>query len=377
MKRFFFIISAIFLTTNADALTITCQNIGDISCTIDESLYAPKSCNEIKKTDLDNDNYLYLTRKLFDNCSNQIRSFFKNSKCPAIQRFYLTNNELIAYCITNTTIKQIYINEETDTWSYAHKRCIGSKGKWNTDTQTCNCDDLEGTKEVNNECLCEKNKEKQKYYNMLLSGCETLADGVYYAGTKTKIYGFYKDLSESDRLNSCGVTGGNWNDKNNECICDSDTLNMEPNSTKYFCNCKDGYDYRNPLEKSDGCILKNEIDEYTQSETPKKTEPENKATDTNTGATDATGTVNTDINDATGGDAYESQNENEKSDISDKLKSAQDALTAAQDKENSLANRLLGQPRQRVLVQCRPHPQSQNKTQTRTQNNKCVHISLP
>lgn len=248
-----------FITTDpSNKLIITCENKGDINCKLPagHNLTPLTDCTKLKKDLITETNVLYINAATFDKCSDQIGKNIDKSSCPAIQRVFLGERSYLLYCITNPNIEVRYTNQQTDAWSYEHKRCVGSWGEWKNGE--CDCSALDGAENVDNECMCTKNK-KQKYYNKLWSGCETLEDGVYQAGTKTKILGFWEDLSKIDRANSCSPSGGKWSgNEKNECIC-SPTLNMEPDSNGYFCNCKEGYDYTDPMAKSNGCSLKSEI----------------------------------------------------------------------------------------------------------------------
>lgn len=244
-------------------LIITCENKGDINCKLpDDYILKPLTdCKELKKDLITDKNILRLNANTFNNCNN-IGPSIANSKCPAIQRVFIGQSDYVLYCITNPNIEVRYTNEQTDKWSYAQKKCVGSWGKWKNGE--CDCSALDGTENINNECICTKNKN-QKYYNKLWSGCETLQDEVYQAGTHTKIFGFWENLSKIDRLNSCPPSGGTWGGKgNNVCKCNP-RLNLEPDDSAYFCNCKAGYDYKNPLAKTDGCEPINNIQGYHDS----------------------------------------------------------------------------------------------------------------
>ena len=248
-------------------LIITCENKGDINCELpnNHGLKTVEKCNELSKKNLSTD-VLYLDSKSFKNCSEQIQNFVTSTKCPALQRAFVGQSKYILFCIDNPKIEIRHKSEQTDSWSYAKKQCVGSWGEWDDNTQSCNCNALDGTTLVGNECLCTSNN-KQKYYSKLWAGCETLRDGVSYAGTTTKIYGLYSNLSDMDRANSCPPSGGTWGGKGkNECLCNHE-LNMELDSTGYFCNCKADYDYQDPMAKSDGCIPKKDISNYSSSDT--------------------------------------------------------------------------------------------------------------
>ncbi|MBQ6027289.1 MAG: hypothetical protein IJL21_01940 [Alphaproteobacteria bacterium] len=246
-----------FIMNTSDKLIITCKNTGDINCKLSRDL-KPTSCEELKKDTITETNILYIDGNVFDNCGSQITKSLDKSKCPAIQTAFVGDRKYLLFCINNPNIEVRYTDEPTDTWSYAKKQCVGSWGEWDEEKQECNCTKLEGAEAVGYECQCTHNAN-QKYYNKLWTGCETLKDGAYIAGTKTKAQGYGYDLREIDRANSCSPTGGTWQGStNNTCTCHTE-LNMELDDTGYFCNCKSGYDYTNPMAKSDGCSPKSEI----------------------------------------------------------------------------------------------------------------------
>lgn len=258
MKRFFFIISAIFLIINANALTITCTDTGDIDCKIPETnqVIPITNCEDIKK--INDSNILRYPYEMLTKCKEWNDFEYKNKNCPYVAHAYIKSQtpeeyDIIAFCITNKDVVLEYTDDQTTSWSYNQKKCVGSGGTWKNNS--CDCSNLTGTASVDNECLCTGNSQNQKYFGKLYSGCNTLKNGVTAAKEKTTITGFGNyDLKKIDKVNSCGPSGGEWSgpDKNT-CSCKED-LNMELAPSGYFCNCKQDYHYKDPLRKSQGCV---------------------------------------------------------------------------------------------------------------------------
>ena len=346
MKKVLSTVFFMCLAIDANALTFSCTKPG--LCQPKDEIVSITKCKDITKNYFDKNDYLHIPSSLWDSCKKQRDALFdtieagEHTNCSLINVITFPNKDNsentdnIYYCYGNQNIQiEFTAPQQTDSWSYAQKRCVGSGGEWTNNK--CDCKKLTGTTDVNNECICTQNKN-QKYYNKILTGCEQLKDGAINVMNGGKIYGFYSKLEDQDKQNSCSITGGSWVQKDNSCFCNSD-LGLELDNNKYFCNCKTGMDYTDPLKKAFGCISISDIPGYDMlSETSEKKEPEDEATGIESG-TDTKGDENTDIDDASGDDDNETQNENENPEISDKLKSAQDALAAAREKENSWANR--------------------------------------
>ena len=266
MKKFLFTILSYFCTiTSLWALAITCTYTGDTDCKISEmdKVTTIKSCADIKG--IDDSTILRYPYEMLEQCKDRENDEYKNKTCPYVAHAYVKakisspyndNYDIIAFCITNKDVVLEYTDDETTRWSYNQKKCVGSGGTWTNNS--CDCSKLNGTQSIDNECLCQNNKQ-QKYFGKLYSGCNTLKNGVTAANGKTIITGFGKyDLSTIDKVNSCAPSGGEWGgpDKNT-CSC-KENLNMVLDSSGYFCNCKSNYQYKNPLRKSQGCVSIND-----------------------------------------------------------------------------------------------------------------------
>ncbi len=270
MKKFVFSSFLCLITLPVfgnDILSITCENKAQDGCTLSENLAPIHDCSKISVTETD---YAYIDSETHNKCEKQIEAVTRgNKKCPAVQVVMIDigtgNVKKLLYCITNQNVVVKYTDDPTDTWSYAHKQCVGSWGIW--ENNRCKCDHLEGAQTVENECQC-TNNSNQKYYNKMVSGCATLENNVKQAGTNTILIGFDGfDLKDVDKLNSCPPSGGIWGGaQNNVCTCSPD-LNLKPDDTGYFCNCKEGYDYLDPMGKTNGCVPISQIDDINESTT--------------------------------------------------------------------------------------------------------------
>ncbi len=269
---FFFVIIASL--GHANAMAIHCKYVGDTDCTIEnkpQKITGNNDCNNIPQF-FDKDTILYIGHDAQGElaCSNKLHqaTYNQNSTCPQPRVFYQDDAQsLVLFCVNNDNVTITYDEGDPANFSYAHKQCIGSNGTWANGT--CDCGNLEGATLVNNECLCTDNPN-QKYYNATMTGCNTLADGVNAVwGSKGPLYvmGGSEDatLSRYDRANSCEISGGTYNGTfgdpslPNTCDC-TKAPNMRINSTEYFCECIEGYDYKDPTSKYLGCIPTSEID---------------------------------------------------------------------------------------------------------------------
>ena len=337
MRKFLFAVFALLITANAWSLTITCKDRADARCTIDPKFIKTQKCKDITKQS--SNSYLYLDMDSLRKCSKQLHTFLEKMQCSTnhIQAIGTTDG-YIWYCDNDINITLTYANEKTDNWSYAQKRCVGSSGDWKNGQCTCDQDKIPGTTLQNGECIC-TDKTNQKYFNKLYTGCEMLKNGAKLVRDNSTISGILNedgadtwDIASIDRANSCDITGGDR--QGNKCNCES-RLNLEPNASEYYCNCKAGTDYKNPLYKNEGCISITEISGYSavnfaqdihtdtephvEAEQPKPQEPVIDETAPEVAAPKPTAT-----------------------ELEEKLKTAQDALKTAKEKENSWANRALG-----------------------------------
>lgn len=338
MKKILFAVFTLSITANAWSLAITCKDRADTQCIIDSNFKKTTKCEDITKQS--QNNYLYLDMDDIHKCPKQLHDFFAKMPCSTnhIQPIGTTDGYLW-YCDNNLDITLTYTNEQTDTWSYAQKRCVGSSGDWKNGQCTCDQDKIPGTTLQNGECIC-ANNTNQKYFNKLYTGCEMLKNGAKLVWNQATISGVLNgdgadtwDIRSIDRANSCDITGGDR--QGNKCNCET-TLNLEPNASEYYCNCKAGTDYKNPLYKNEGCISTTDIPDYNtinfthniHTESNPVNTADEQTVDTTSTAVSTTSTDNPQTLTTT--------------ELDEKLKSAQNALKSAQDTEGSLANRLLG-----------------------------------
>ena len=258
MKKLLFSIFILLITANAWAmLTFTCTNPGDFQCKVSEpnAIKIATQCDELKK--IDQNTVLHYDNGMLKKCKERENYIKEAENCPYVVNIHVPSpsnpsaHEIIFFCITNPNVLVVYTNDDTKTWSINQKKCVGSGGKWINGS--CDCGKLSGTEPVNNECLC-TNNPNQQYFNKLYSGCKTLENGVSSASNGTIMYGFGNyDLASIDKANSCSPTGGTWSGpERNECICNTE-LNLQLHEKEYFCECKNGTDYIDPLRKYMGC----------------------------------------------------------------------------------------------------------------------------
>ncbi len=253
-----------FATTRLCALTFLCTNRADYACKVlnlqDTSITRAKSCNQLKS--ISQDTILYYSHDLIKQCNSWDTDIKQNKNCPYVTYEHMDDDNgegknFVFFCITNPNVLVAYTSQTTTSWSYDQKKCVGSGGIWTNDT--CDCTNLPDTTKVENECLC-TNNDNQQYFGRLWSGCNTLADGVKAPNGHTIISGFgdYK-LQSIDKINSCSPSGGTWSGpKENTCLCNGE-INLELDTSEYFCKCKDGTHYIDPLEKYRGCTEKKDI----------------------------------------------------------------------------------------------------------------------
>jgi len=312
--------------------------------------------------------------------------------CTDVQRSHFNSeNKLLLSCASDTKYELIVDSEVSQTLartadlSYNERLCISSGGVYG-----------ENIVGATNGCLCANNAGtagKVSFSNDL--GCVYTMENAEYIGTSSGYGGELPNVL-------CTASGGSYN--NNQCTCSSDKQLVQ-SKHKTSCKCVETHVFQDPMNKQLGCVKKDEtfnilgtvydsFDNTIENVNILYNETQNATTDQNgsfninvsnvsyiifshdgykksiysaidlknntkvilqsTGdkdtnkqdaenpevthageyVTEAPGRTDTDETD-------ENVNGDTNQDLSDKLKSARDALAAAKEKENSLANKSL------------------------------------
>lgn len=230
MKKFLFYFFTMLIILPSSALTINCKDPTDINCTTDSNINTT-DCNDNGK----NLDYIYLssTQIANPNCIKLVKNIINKCSKNLIRKNIGANSDYLIYCDTDNQITIKYdsqVNIEYAKQSYNNRLCIGSGG---TPTSNgCSCPQNDYVIQQDNECLCKA------------------ANGIV-----TK-YPLKPDRCITSSTIACMNSGG-LPDSNNDCTCNPN-LNMKQNANKNWCECKNGYRFRDPTRKWEGCVSINE-----------------------------------------------------------------------------------------------------------------------
>ena len=242
MRKFFFVIFAILTTTTAwpaPQFTITCDDMGGKNCNMTDGYqnFVVNKCSDIAEIQgkkakvlkpLKKDTPIIVdTDKAGSICATSINAARQNTDCEDndIRTRYI-NNYFAVFCASGNyldTLGTMYDNIIDADWSYDKKKCVGSGGKYDNGNCTCTNDQ---TTPQNGECICKNGN--QKY--LLNNNCQEGA--------------------------ACTSTGGEPVASSSSCICPEtmQSVKIRPDSEVEMCECKDGYHYRDPMRRWEGCV---------------------------------------------------------------------------------------------------------------------------
>ena len=239
MRKFFFTVCAILITTtawSAPQFTITCENTAGDGCTItgNYSNLVVNHCKDIANKKITKDAPILIDVSISgDICADEIKKARQATDCPdndILLRY--VDNYAIFFCESGDyldTLGTTYDGINDANWTYNQKRCVGSGGKYENNQCTCPNDQ---TIPENGECVCKNGN--QKY--LVNGNCQ---EGVACTNT-----------------GETPVSGGS------QCICPADrnmeTGKIRTDSDVEMCRCKNGYQYRDPMRRWEGCVKIND-----------------------------------------------------------------------------------------------------------------------
>ena len=191
--------------------------------------YLVESCNEIADKLTDKRPIVIDTTKIAQSCDKQIQSTIAKL-CPTTGAGAQTVGKyLVVTCNADTYIKNqgTQYDKITDiNLSYAEKKCRGSGGDFKDGNCTCSNSQ---TKPENGECLC------------------TTGNTKYLVG------------NNCNEGTACISTGGDpKNDSECDCPEHMHAVKLHTKSDIKVCECDNGYHYRDPMRRWEGCVKIND-----------------------------------------------------------------------------------------------------------------------